>query len=465
MLPKKDIILIKHLVLNKSDEAHKILANLHPADIAEILNEIKNGNKKLFLHMMSSSKAAEVLEEMDPSDSLQILEEMSEEETIKILENMSVDEIIDLIQEMPTSQAERLLMKLPKEDYDELKELLKMAEDTAGGLMTTDYVYIFSDETVSQAIEDVRQFGQKAETIYYLYVVDNKKHLQGVLSLRELISAPRDKKIHKIMHKKVISVNVDQDQEDVAKIISRYALLAVPVVDNENRLLGIVTVDDAMEVLEAENTEDIHKMAGITTEEDVILTSTIWGASKKRIFWLIVCLFGDMLSGKVIDGFSHVLESVVAVAFFIPVLMATGGNIGTQSLALAVRGIATEELNRKSIFQFIIGETLAGLQLGIICGTLISIISYIWQKNAQLSLAVGFSMCISLMLAALIGVLIPLIFNMFNIDPAVASGPFITTVVDITTLVVYFTFAIYFIDIISPNMVGFVKLGLEGVLA
>ncbi|NLU10705.1 MAG: magnesium transporter, partial [Tepidanaerobacter acetatoxydans] len=153
MLPKKDIILIKHLVLNKSDEAHKILANLHPADIAEILNEIKNGNKKLFLHMMSSSKAAEVLEEMDPSDRLQILEEMSEEETIKILENMSVDEIIDLIQEMPTAQAERLLMKLPQEDYEELKELLKMAEDTAGGLMTTDYVYIFSDETVSQAIE------------------------------------------------------------------------------------------------------------------------------------------------------------------------------------------------------------------------------------------------------------------------------------------------------------------------
>lgn len=308
MLPKKDIVLLKHLVLNKSEEAQKILANLHPADIAEILDEIKNGNKKQFLQMLSSSKIAEVLEELDPSESVEILEELPEEEIVKILENMSVDEIIDLFQEMPTTQAEHLLAKLPKEDYEELKELLKMAEDTAGGLMTTDYVYIFADETVNQAIEDARKFGQEAETIYYLYVVDNKKHLQGVLSLRELIAAPRDKKIKDIMHTNVISVKVDDDQEEVAKIISRYGLLAVPVVDDNNRLLGIVTVDDAMEVLEAENTEDIHKMAGITTEEDVLLNSSVWEASKRRIFWLIVCLFGDMISGKVIDeiGRAHV---------------------------------------------------------------------------------------------------------------------------------------------------------------
>ncbi|HHV18385.1 MAG TPA: magnesium transporter [Thermoanaerobacterales bacterium] len=464
MLPKKDVILIKHLVLNKSDEAHKILANLHPADIVQILNEIKNGNKKLFFRMMSSSKAAEVLEEFDPFDRLHIMEEMTETETVRILENMSVDEITDLFQEMPTAQAESLLQKLPQEDYEELKALLKMAEDTAGGLMTTDYVYILSDVTVSQAIDDVRQFGQKAETIYYLYVVDDKKHLQGVLSLRELISAPRDKRIHEIMHRKIVSVHVDQDQEGVAKIISRYSLLAVPVVNEENRLLGIVTVDDAMEVMEAEDTEDIHKMAGITPEEDVVLTTTIWGASKKRILWLVICLLGDMLAGKVIHGYSHVLESVVAVAFFIPVLMATGGNIGTQSLALSVRGMATEELSRKNILQFIIGETLAGLQLGIICGSIVSVIAYIWQNNAQLSIAVGLSMSISLMLASLMGVLVPLIFHIFNIDPAVASGPFITTLVDITTLIIYFTFSLYFIDIISLDIVGVVSFGLKGVL-
>ncbi len=449
MLPKKDIVLLKHLVLNKSEEAQKILANLHPADIAEILDEIKNGNKKQFLQMLSSSKIAEVLEELDPSESVEILEELPEEEIVKILENMSVDEIIDLFQEMPTTQAEHLLAKLPKEDYEELKKLLKMAEDTAGGLMTTDYVYIFADETVNQAIEDARKFGQEAETIYYLYVVDNKKHLQGVLSLRELIAAPRDKKIKDIMHTNVISVKVDDDQEEVAKIISRYGLLAVPVVDDNNRLLGIVTVDDAMEVLEAENTEDIHKMAGITTEEDVLLNSSVWEASKRRIFWLIVCLFGDMISGKVIDGYSSVIQSVVAVAFFIPVLMATGGNIGTQSLALTVRGIATEELNKKNLFKFILGETLAGLQLGIICGAIISLVAYTWQQDIKLSAAVGLAMCFSLTVASLVGVLIPLLFNLMSIDPAVASGPFITTVVDIITLLIYFTLSVNLIEIFN----------------
>jgi len=457
MLPKKDVVLIKHVVLNKSDEAQRILANLHPADIAQILSEIKNGNKKLFFQMMTSSKAAEVLEEFEPYDRLHIIEEMSEAETINILENMSVDEIIDLFQQMPTAQAESLLRKLPKEDYEELKSLLKMAEDTAGGLMTTDYVYIYSDTTVSEAIADVRQFGHKAETIYYIYVVDNNKQLKGVLSLRELITAPRDKKIHEIMHTNIVSVHVDLDQEEVAKIISRYSLLAVPVVNDSNRLLGIVTVDDAMEVMEEENTEDIHRMAGITPEEDSALSRTIWGASKKRLLWLIICLIGDMLSGTVIDGFSNVLESMVTLAFFIPVLMATGGNVGTQSLALAVRSLATEKLSRKNLFRFILGETLAGLQLGIICGGIITLLAYFWQNNVQLSIAVGLSMCTSLLLASLIGVLVPLLFKLINIDPAVASGPFITTIVDISTLTVYFTVSKYMIDLLSPDVVSAVK--------
>jgi len=457
MLPKKDVLLIKHFVLNKSDEAQKILANLHPADIAQILSEIKNGNKKLFFQMMTSSKAAEVLEEFEPYDRLPIIEEMTEAETVKILENMSVDEIIDLFQQMPTAQAESLLRKLPKEDYDVLKSLLKMAEDTAGGLMTTDYVYIFADATVSEAINDVRQFGHKDETIYYIYVVDNNKHLKGVLSLRELITAPRDKRIHEIMHTNIVSVHVDQDQEEVAKVISRYSLLAVPVVNDSNRLLGIVTVDDAMEVIEEENTEDIHRMAGITPEEDTAMSRTIWGASKKRLLWLVICLIGDMLSGSVIDSFSHVLESMVTLSFFIPVLMATGGNVGTQSLALAVRGIATEKLSRKNLFKFILGETLAGLQLGVICGGIVALLAYLWQNNPQLSMAVGLSMGISLILASLIGVLVPLLLRLLHVDPAVASGPFITTIVDISTLAVYFTVSTHLLDLLSPDAVSTLK--------
>jgi magnesium transporter len=453
MLPKKDILLLKHLLVHKKNEEIKtILAKLHPADIAEMLGEIKNVNKKIFLRLLDTEKAAEVLEELEPSERLTLIEDMTEAEIVKILENMSVDEIIDLFQEMPNRQVEKLLSRLPGSYYDELKTLLKMAEDTAGGLMTTDFVYLFSDITVSDAIDVVRQFGQDAETIYYLYVVDEAKHLMGVLSLRELISAPRHKKICDIMHKKVVSVDVGLDQEEVAKTISKYSLLAVPVVDKQNRLLGIVTVDDALDVMEAEDTEDIHKMAGISPEEDVVLTSSIWGASKKRIFWLVVCLLGDLLSGMVIDVYSSILQSVVAVAFFIPVLMATGGNVGTQSLALAVRGIATGDLNTKNLTAFIKEETLAGLNVGIICGLVLAVVAFIWQKNIHLSMSVGISMGIALMFSAFIGILIPVLFNFLKIDPAVASGPFITTVVDVCTLVIYFTFSMAFLSRFSGKL-------------
>ncbi len=464
MLPKKDILLLKHLIVNKkTDEIRKILDNLHPADIAQILADIKNGNQKLFLRLMDTAKAAEVLEEFEPSVRLTLLSEMTEAETIKILENMSVDEMIDMLQEMPNADVERLISKLPSEYYDELQSLLKLAQDTAGGLMTTDFVYIFPNVDVSQAIEDVRKFGHDAETIYYLYVVDEQKHLLGVLSLRELISAPRHKKIEEIMHKNVVSVDVGLDQEEVAKVISKYSLLAVPVVDEQKRLLGIVTVDDALEVMERENTEDFHKMAGIVPEEE-LMTSSVLVASRKRVFWLIICLIGDMFSGLVIKGYSHVLETVVAVAFFIPVLMATGGNVGTQSLALAVRGLATGELNKKNILRFVGGETLAGLQIGVICGLILGAVAFIWQNDLRLGLAVGVSMCIALMLSAFIGIFVPIIFQILKIDPAIASGPFITTVVDVCVLLIYFVFSIYFMGQFSAGLDFVVGHHIQGVI-
>lgn len=437
---KKDILLIKHLLAHrKTDEIRDILKNLHPADIAQILGEMKNENKDLFFESMDIALTAEVLEEIEPIDRLHILQGMSENEIVRILENMSVDEIIDLLQEMPSSRVELLLSKLPKDDYEELKSLLKLAEDTAGGIMTTDYVYIYADNTVRDAIEDIRKFGHKAETIYYIYVVDEKRHLTGVISLRELIVAPRDHKISDIMVKKVVSVDVDLDQEEVARVISRYSLLAVPVVNKEHRLLGIITVDDALDVIEEELTEDIHKMAGITPERDTGLTTSILGEAKKRLFWLVICLIGDMASGVVIDRYSHLLQSVVSVAFFIPVLMASGGNVGTQSLALSVRGLATGELERKNVRSFLAGETIAGLLVGLISGFVLFVFSFLWQRDINLSWAVGIAMSISLMLSALLGVLIPMVFNFLHIDPAVASGPFITTVVDVMTLIIYFT--------------------------
>lgn len=448
MKNEKEVVVLKQLILSrKTEELKEILSRLHPADIAEILEEVKGENKKVFFELLDLEKAAEVLEELEPEERIPYIQLMSESQLQEILENMSVDEIIDLLQKMPDEKVEKLIGKLPEEYQAELKSLIKLAQDSAGGIMTTDYVYLYDDITVEEAIEDVRRFGREAETIYYLYVVDKEKHLIGVLSLRELIAAPRNKKIAEIMHRKVVSVRVDEDQETVANVISKYSLLAVPVVDEENRIMGIVTVDDALEVLEDEATEDIHKLAGITPEDDALLTTNIWVAAKKRLPWLIICLFGDLLSGAVIKGYSAVLESVVVVAFFIPVLMATAGNVGTQSLALSVRGLATGEISVKNVIRFLIGEALAGIFVGMSCGAIIAAVAVLWQRNLRLSLVVGFSMGIAIMIAAALGVLIPLIFYEMKVDPAVASGPFITTLIDVTTLLIYFAFAVKFLAI------------------
>ncbi|MCG0274817.1 MAG: magnesium transporter [Thermosediminibacteraceae bacterium] len=448
MKNEREITLLKQLILSrKTDEIKGILSRLHPADIAEILEEIKGENKKVFFELLDLEKAAEVLEELEPAERIPYIEAMPESQLVKILEDMSADEIIDLLQKMPDEKVEKLVAKLPQEYREELKSLIKLAEDSAGGIMTTDYVYLFNDISVAEAIEVVRKFGHEAETIYYLYVVDQEKHLTGVLSLRELIAAPRHKKIEEIMHKKVVSVRVDEDQERVAKLMAKYSLLAIPVVDAENHLLGIVTVDDALEVLEEETTEDIHKLAGISTEEDTLLINTILGAVKKRLPWLAICLLGNTVSALVMQGYSKVLESVVAVAFFIPVLMATGGNVGVQSLALSVRGLATGEVNAKNVPKFLLGETMAGMLVGICCGAILAVIAALWQKNFYLSFVVGFSMGIALMISAFIGVLVPVVFDKMNIDPAVASGPFITTMLDVIVLLIYFTFTMKFLGL------------------
>ncbi|QSQ10354.1 Magnesium transporter MgtE [Koleobacter methoxysyntrophicus] len=432
----------------KVAEIKELLLYLHPADIAELLVDIQNGSQKALFKLMDYEKAAEVLDELEPEIQIDLIDSLAEKEKAEILEKMSVDEIIDLLQELPESKVEKLLKKLPMDELEKVKGLLLLSRDSAGGIMTTDYVYIPEDTPVPEAINMVRKFGREAETIYYLYIVDRDHHLVGVLSLRELISARRDMIVKDIMHKKVVSVHVDDDQEDAARAIEKYSLLAIPVVDSDQRLMGIITVDDALDVLREETTEDIHKLAGITAEEDIILTGSPLKAAQKRLPWLLICLFGDLIAGSVIKGFESTLETVIALAFFIPVLMATGGNVGTQSLALAVRGLATGEITAGNFVSYIFQEAKAGLIVGIICGAILTIIALAWQGNPNLGLVVGAAMGVALTLAALIGMIIPMILNALKIDPAVASGPFITTVVDITTLMIYFSLATCFFNLV-----------------
>lgn len=442
-----DLIKSIKVMLKRGDTAQikELFLKLHPADIAELLAEIQNSSQKHLFKLIDYQKAAEVLDELEPEIQIDIINCLPEGKKEKVIREMSIDEIVDLLQVLPENKVEKVLEKLSIDELENVKGLLLLSHDSAGGIMTTEYVYIPQDTTVQEAIKMVRKFGRHAETIYYLYIVDENHKLVGVLSLRELISAQRNLLVKDIMHKKVVTVNVDDDQEIAVKTIDKYSLLAVPVIDTNERLMGIITVDDALEVLKEETTEDIHRMAGITAEEESVLTSSPIKAFRKRIPWLLVCLIGDLLAGNVIKGYSSALEAVIALAFFIPVLMDTGGNVGTQSLALAVRGLATEQLTRDNIIRNLIHETIAGLIVGTVCGGLFAIVAFFWQGNPYIGITVGVAMVIGLALSALIGMLIPVMLNLFHIDPAIASGPLITTIVDIITLAVYFRAATFFL--------------------
>jgi magnesium transporter len=313
--------------------------------------------------------------------------------------------------------------------------------------MTTEYISLPADIPVEEAITRLREIAPKAETIYYVYVVDDSGCLIGVISLRDLIASSDGTVLKDIMRRNVISVNAALDQEEVARVVSKYDLLAVPVIDDHDRLLGIITVDDVIDVLEQEATEDIYRLAGASEVEGMELTEApVSKVVRLRLPWLLISMAGGIISGSIIGAYKSTLEAIVMLAVFIPVIMGMGGNVGTQSSTIFVRGLATGEIDRSEIWPYFFREIRVGLAMGLICGTLISFIAYFWQGNMYLGLVVGISMLITISVATLIGTLVPTLLNMANIDPAITAGPFVTTIKDFTGLLIYFLVASMFIS-------------------
>lgn len=305
--------------------------------------------------------------------------------------------------------------------------------------MTKELIHIFADEKVNDVLERLREEAPDAEIIYYLYVVDDDKKLVGVVSLRELIVTSPEAVIHDIMHTDAVSVVEDTDQEEVGKLIQKYDLLAIPVVSKENHLLGIVTVDDVMDILEEETTEDFGEISATKGATDVNLGA--FTAARKRAPWIIALMFFGLITGGVIDRFQETLESVVLLAAFIPMIMDSGGNVGTQSLAVSVRGLAVGSVEKKGFWGMIGRELSTGAMIGFICMIIIAILITVIKGNMMLGVIVGISILATLSISAVVGAIIPLIINKMNIDPAVASGPFITTLNDIIGLMIYFSIA------------------------
>ncbi len=418
----------------------------HPSDLAELVDELSDEQKKELFDLLSDEDAALIIQEMEDFDRVSLLRLLTRHKASAILREMSVDDATDLVGDLPDEEASELL-SLIEEEAEDIKGLLRYPEDSAGGIMTTEFIALPEDIPVEEAIARLREVAPDAEIVYYVYVVDSWSKLSGVLSLRDLISADDGTLLQDIMYRNIISVRVDMDQEEVARVVSRYDLLAVPVVDDESRLLGIITVDDILDVIEEEATEDIYRLAGTGEVTGVnILEASVYGLARKRMPWLLISLMGGLISGSVIGAFEATLETVVILAVFIPVIMDMGGNVGTQSSTLFVRGLATGEIGSDEIWRYFFRETRVGLAIGILNGFFVSIVATIWQGMPLLGLVVGVAMFSTITLAALIGTLVPMFFNHVGIDPAITAGPFVTTIKDVTGLLIYFSIATAFME-------------------
>jgi len=417
------------------------LFHLHPADIADIFDQLDEDDLEKIFQLLDNEKAAYVLEQMDIHTQLYLFKRLSPDRVRELLDFMSYDDTADLLGELSEEEAKDFLAIMEQEEAAEVKDLLDYAEDSAGGIMTTEYVTVRMDITAEEAIRELRRIAPEAETIYYVYVVNEKEELVGVLSLRELIVAKPQALIQDIMRTNVISVDVATDQEEVARIVAKYDLLAVPVVDQEHRLVGIVTVDDIIDVIEEETTEDIYKLMGATEafEERMPFLPGLTASVRARLPWLLITLLGGVLSGSIVRTFSDAINSIVALAYFMPLLAGMGGNVGTQSSTIVVRGLATGQISSSELLRNIMREGLIGSIIGLVVGLVVAGVAVLWQGMPILGFIVGVAMWANAMTAAIIGALVPLVFKKIGVDPAVASAPFISTTIDITGLTIYFS--------------------------
>lgn len=434
----------------------QVKEGMHPSDLVDLVDELTDEQKKELFELLSDEEAALIIQEMEEFDRVSLLKLLTRHRASAILKEMAIDDATDLLGELPSEEATELLA-LIEEEADEIRGLLKYPEDTAGGIMTTDFISLPEDIPVEEAIIRLREVAPEAETIYYVYVVDSQTKLSGVLSLRDLIAAQDGTLLKEIMYRNVISVPADMDQEEVARVVARYDLLAVPVVDDEQRLLGIITVDDILDVIEEEATEDIYRLAGTSEVEGInILDASASGLARRRLPWLLICLLGGLLSGSVIGVFEETLQSIVILAVFIPVIMDMGGNVGTQSSTIFVRGLATGEISSRDIWKYFFREVKVGLTMGLANGAIIALAALFWKgipvlglpHGLVLGLVVGLAMFFTITLAAIIGTLVPIIFNYYGIDPAISAGPFVTTIKDVTGLLIYFYTASIFLKLL-----------------
>lgn len=419
---------------------------LHPYDRAIFYEEVGSELRELMYFYLSPKELAEVFEtsEIEEDEYEEFLEEMDATYAAEMISYMFVDNAVDVLKELDKKKVASYLTLMDEEAAAQIKALLHYEEYTAGSIMTTEFVTVSENSIVRSAMTILRSEAPSAETIYYIYVVDDHQRLMGVVSLRDLIIADEDTLISAIMSDRVMSVSVSDDQEDVARTIQDYNFLAVPVVDFQQHILGIITVDDIIDVIDEEASDDYSKLAGVSTMDT--FDKNPFSAAKKRIPWLLILLVLGMLTANLIDLFTETISQVALLAAFIPLIAGTAGNSGTQSLAVAVRGIATRDIEEESKLKLLIREAGTGIITGVICAIFVVLLIYIWKHEFIIALLVGAAMLVSIFVATISGSFIPLFMHKIKVDPAVASGPFITTLNDVISVVIYLGLATVFLN-------------------
>ena len=423
-----------------------VLGNLRPGDISSImmeLNEKEQSSVFSILVQHDRRLAAETLKVLGVEPGLDLLNQISSEEISKVLQELETDSATVFVSALPEENAQEVLEKMDVEESAEVQHLLQYEEDTAGRIMTPSVFALFEDLSVSEAIHTI-QTAKDLEVIFYLYVVDERNHLVGVVSVRELLIAPPSTPLKKIMTTDVISVVTDTDQEEVAREVALYDLLAIPVVDQENKLVGVVTVDDVIDVIEEEATEDIFYLAGVEGHDHIHtppLTSV-----RRRLPWLVVNLATALLAATVVAFYEPTIAQFSFLAVFLPVVAGMGGNSGTQTLTVIVRGLALGEISWESGKSILSKEIVVGLNNGIITGIVAGLVAYLWKGSYVLGLVLGGAMIINVALAGVVATLVPLILRRMNVDPAIASGIFVTTFTDAVGFLSFLGLATYFLQ-------------------
>lgn len=434
---------------NDIDQFRDEFLAMHNYDQSEYFEDTDDNNRQKIFEFLSPKEVANFFDQLDIDDEdyEELFDKINANYASHVLEEMSYDNSVDILNKLSKSKVASLLTLMDKDEANEIKALLHYEEDTAGGIMTTEYISLKSTTPVKEALMHVKEQAPDAETIYVIFAVNEAGQLVGVFSLRDLITAENDSYIENVMSERVISVNVADDQEDVAQVIRDYDFIAVPVVDYQNHLLGIITIDDILDVMDEEASEDYSRLAGVSdidsTSDSVIKTAS------KRLPWLIVLTFLGMITATILGSFEDTLSQVALLAAFIPIISGMSGNSGTQSLAVSVRNISTGEINEQSKFKIALREAGSGFLSGLVCSVVLFLIIVVIYRQPLLALIVGGSLTCAMTVGTLVGSMIPLIMNKFKIDPAVASGPFITTINDIVSMLIYFGLATSFMSYLT----------------